>query len=220
MKIFVSLLPCLIVVVFCIGCSDDPPVPEPKPTIQQIFPMKVGDIWVYQRNTIQTGTVDSSTYRFVSTDSSLINSRTYTLEIDGDTTKSGGLYFVGTSDLYSVSFSKGITTMKHLLQYPMEFDNNVLLDYHIRASDFMRIREDLILRQDTTTVATPLGTFHCVYFENVSYMGPTDSFQDTTGIVGLYYAKNIGLVKREEYDYVSGKRVLNRTLQLVSYSLK
>ncbi len=195
------------------GCKSNP-VSAQGGSIQDIFPLKVGDSWTYRQKDFDTSGavgIDTTGVISVNGEETYNGFHAYHYTIDSGFVL---LYYSG-SDLYSIDPSSTFTP-EIILHYPMNIGESRVKDTTLNGTSF---RETVTLLQNSEAVITVAGTFQAVHFLTVdAYLFP--NIADTVSIVDTYYAPGVGLVLAKNYEFINNKRYVSRSVELQSYVVK
>jgi hypothetical protein len=200
------------------GCKSNPASVQGG-SIQDIFPLKVGDSWTYRQTDFNP--IDST--QNVSTGSISVDSEetyhgfhAYHYILDTLQEISHVLLYFSGSDLYSVDVNDSTSTPQVVLHYPMSIGESRIHDSIIQGTT---IRKTVTLIQNAEPITTLAGAFQTVHFQTVdAYIFQT--IIDTSSIADNYYAQGVGMVLSKNYGYMNRKPYLGRTIELQSYVVK
>ena len=179
---------------FFIGCSDDPAA-SGGGTIQQLFPMAVGNTWSLQN----TNYDDLGNISGIDTMSLTIDSAGTVFGHSGFFANMGGgegsfLYYNNT-DLRSQD-PDNESDNELAIRYPMAA-NEILITEDTTNDDGYRRQSFLKLVSENTPVSVPGGTFNCVVYMDYSLYGK--GTLDTTSLNIYSFAFGTGYVKQDKY---------------------
>ncbi len=214
MKYIYSVLLVLCIVAFSEGCKDN--VSASDDSIQDIFPLKVGDRWTYHieewlnTNFKVTDTIGD----IVVQEQAVFKGHQGYLYSLGDTNNENIVYYSG-SDLFIVNESNSSTIV---LRYPMTTNQKLVLT-DTTYPDGSRLTKELVYRQDNEPITVPAGQISCVHYDRlvINYM---QNIADTSLVRKLYFTKGIDFVLEEEFEKHQGKPFMIFRESLLSYSLK
>jgi len=214
-RYFISLV--LIYIAVLVGCGDSTSTSSNE-TIQQVFPLKVGNQWIYSYQEFQNDgglRIDDTSRFFITDESSFLGHTAFTILVNGDTSKQVMFYYVGQSDLYSVELGQYIFIQ---LRYPINIGKSVALLDTIYPNGDTR-KEFIVLRSKNESIIVPAGAFTCLHFDDIKIGGPPDQI-DTLTMAREYYALDKGLVKEDDYiNGINSNLYLRQSRKLLSYQV-
>lgn len=191
-------------------------------TIQQLFPMLVGNVWTYNDLQYdQSGAVtgEDTTQLHITGKRNFAGNDAFFLAILGPGGPDSGLIYYAGSDLFSVSsLNQQVPRSQRVLRYPMAAGETLIM-HDTTYADTSRSERVLVFRGAGESVTVPAGTFSCYHFDNISIYGKPSSF-DTTSKEMLYFAPNIGYILDEYYSRSGGTFYRGSRTELKSYKLK
>ncbi len=198
------------------GCgTTDTGSPGSSGTIQQLFPLAVGDSWSYQViEYFNDGSIKANqTYLLSVPSSSDYQGHTaYTFMANGDS--SIKYYYDGTTDIITIDGNSDPVVGFHLLQ--RIGDSYTFIDT-IEPGN-IKHKEVLVLRSINEQVKVAAGTFLANRYDQLRILGTSDK-PDTDVIDSKYYSSGIGLVKENEW-VTSGKLYQKYAVELKQYTVK
>ncbi len=207
--LFVSLL-CLF------GCSESSS-PENKKlgTIQELYPLNVGNKWVYKyiySPTDPSGIIPEFLTIQVLSSQTFKGVKMYQVSRDGD---KSFWFYDSTTALYSTADTNSSST-QYLLHSPLTIDEPFVLQAVTTGSTVDKAI--LTLAEENTSITTDAGTFNCFHFVETDYKG--DLNHPDTSMVDQWYAKNIGMVRNRYSEWKAGVLKEHGGWDLQSYILK
>jgi hypothetical protein len=204
----------LLSVSLIIGCSEDP-TPSSN-TIQQLFPMAVGNSWKMQVVDYDTNGVpsDIDTMDLVIDSAGTVFGHSGFFTVAGET---GFLYYNG-ADLRSQNPSHE-SDNQMVLRYPMAV-NEIVITEDTTYPNGYRSQSLFKMVSENTPVTVPAGTFNCVVYMDYNLYGK--GTLDTTSIDILSFSFGKGYIKQESY-YRKGstsKLIQSNTVSLISATIK
>ena len=198
-----------------LGC-DSTSSPTDDYTIQNIFPLKVGNTWTLHRvDYNQDGSIAEEYDDTLSIDSSGIaggHSGFYFNFADG-----GAFVYYSGTDLMRYSEQSDRSSL--MLRYPMELNKDLVLR-DTTYQDGYRSKETLRLVAKDFQVAAPAGTFNCLKYEITNMSGPDTAFV-TSSMDNIYFAANVGFIGEDLYRFwPDNTKRLRFSTRLVSYTVK
>lgn len=217
MKVQYLLLLCSFVLFF--GSCKNATTPDTA-TIEQLFPMSVGNSWTYHSQSFnQDGSISKDTTLAWLT---ITGTQQYQGHLAYITAFGGGsdqsLLFYSGSDLMQVSSSSPSSAPQSILHYPMNSGST----FTFRDTTYPDGRVDrslLVLRGKNENVTVPAGSFSCYHFETLDVYGMPSSL-DTGYSEDLYFASNVGWIQGKSYSRNNGVRYLGSMQSLKSYVVK
>lgn len=216
MKTLIAFLIAVFTMSVFSGCSEDSATPNTY-TIQNVFPLKVGNKWTYQNTYYNLdGSIDttngSDSVIFLVDSAIVYNSiPAYAMTI----VEKSIMYYLNT-DLFMVDQFSGNPRL--ILRYPMNINETILIKDTTYSSGG---RSKNILRyvSDNVSITVPAGTFNCINYEQISLNGEKDAL-DTTFRSNIYLSFGIGLIKEDSYRISNVDSTWHRsyTSVLTSYS--
>lgn len=221
MKYIVIVLVVLCPLVLFSACSDSSsPSSDDSITIQQLYPMAIGDNWTYELTEYKT-------------DGSIKNNRTYTISIPSSENVQGNTAFLivpnGDSSTRQLSYYNGtteiITTYKN---------GSPVVGFHVlkNVGDIYTIKDTIepgdvvrkdfgLLRAKNVSVTTVAGTFSTYQYDRIRLVGTSNTL-DTDMITSQYYASGVGLVKQVDRYHNTTINALYQKydFQLQEYTIK
>lgn len=197
-----------------LGC-DSVSSPTGDYTIQNVFPMKVGNMWILHRvEYAQDGSIAEEYDDTLSIDSSGIEGGHsgffFNYSNEGEF-----VYYSGT-DLLRYSVQSDRSTL--MLRYPMELNTDLVV--RDTAYDGYRSKQTIRLVSKDFQVAAPAGTFNCLKYEMTSMSGPDTAFV-TSSMDNVYFAPNIGFIGEDLYSFwPDNTKRLRFSMRLASYTVK
>jgi hypothetical protein len=199
------------------GCKTS--TAPPSTTIQDVFPLKVGDRWTYHTQNFRldgTTSVDTTVAIMIVRQATYQGNSAFVYSI-GDTNDNDNRNIVYYDANSNVTMLKDgfPTTMLH---YPMNDDESLTL-HDTTYPDNTISREILVLRQSNETVSVPAGNFVCLHYDDLRIRGTANAL-DTTYKAILYFSVGTGLVQERDYaEKNKGEYYMNLFQQLVSSQL-
>ena len=212
MKSSVSVL-LLVFSVLYFGC--DSSEPDENVTIQQLFPLNVGNVWALSREEYNAdGSVEGrDTLRITIDSAGVLNGRQgfYSTNPDGE------LFFVYYSgnDMYSYGPSRDRTDL--ILHLPENF-NEDFVTADTTYSGGYHSKSIMKLVSKNAPVTVPAGSFSTFKFESIHLYG--QGVLDTSSMSVLHFAPGVGLVFQQGYSYDSTIKTLRTKQELISYVVK
>ncbi|MDP4218798.1 MAG: hypothetical protein Q8896_00010 [Bacteroidota bacterium] len=204
------------------GCKSNPAAPssDQNGNLSNIYPMKVGDSWVYRQQTFDVNGTS-------------VQDETGTVLISGEETYQGhhayhygilnvpgyALVYWVDSDLYSFDPNDSTSTPHMVLRYPMNVGESLTL-FDSSIGGALRVKETATLVKTGQPISTPAGNFSCVQFRIVNEYIYPQNIVDTNSVSDKFYADGVGLVLGRDYQYASSAHYLDGTFELQSFSLK
>lgn len=205
----------LLSVSLLIGCSEDP-VPSSN-TIEQLFPMAVGNSWKMQLVDYDTnGVVESIDTMNLTIDSAgtVFGHTGFFTDANGE---SGFLYYNGPELRTQDPDHESDNDM--ILRYPMGV-NEIVITRDTTYPDGYRSQSLFKMISENTPVSVPGGIFNCVVYMDYNLYGK--GTLDTTSIDIFSFAFGKGYIKRDSY-YRRGsttKLVQSNSESLISATVK
>ena len=210
---------------FFSGCksSTTPTSPTSTASVQDIYPLKMGDSWTNHRQIFSAnGTI---TFDIIDT---LTLPRQITFQgheafqqslTPIDTIGTVWYYYNSTSDINFVHHPQSDFEIAHYLHYPMSIGETFILSEDSTSLKNLDEKSALLLRSTNENVTVPAGTFSCVYFEKFG-ITTTNGVVDTEMYEKLYFAPGVGLVMNKGYIKSAGVTYQQSEQDLVSYIIK
>lgn len=216
MKSLSALLLALLALSNLTGCSEDP-VPSGG-TIQQLFPLSVGNSWTLQQ------TIYDDAGNVTNTDTSRM-----TIDSTGTVFGHSGFYFSSDGDHGFYYYQNGIDVRYQdpkdeqdnsiVMRYPMA-ENEILVIKDTTTEAGYRTKEFIKLISENTSVTVPAGTFNCLTY--IKYRLYGNSTLDTTSYIVMSAAFGKGIIQQDIYRRTSSTSPLVRKINfsLVSSTIK
>lgn len=212
-------LACSILLLFAclsyLGCetsSGGGPLGE---TIQNVFPMKVGNSWSYLATSyhVNGGIAEQDTFRFSIDSAGTVNGHAgFYASLFGV----GFLYYSG-NDLMADDLTGD--KPQFWMRYPMEVGEEIVLKDTVNGS--YREKDIVRLVSKNTTITVPAGTFTCIWYKTTGMDNTLNGTFDTTTTSDFYVALGVGLIKTEDYLYYPDpSNPEHTTTELISYTVK
>ena len=205
----------LLSVLFLIGCSDDP-VPSSN-TIQQLFPMAVGNSWNFQNINYD----DLGNIAEIDTMDMVIDSAGTSYGHSGFFASIAGMpsfLFYNNNDLRSRTAFDSDDQM--IIRYPMAA-NEIVITQDTTDADGWRSQSLFKMISENTPVTVPGGTFNCVVYMDYNLYGK--GTLDTSSYDILSFAFGTGYVKHDSYYRRNGstsEMVHSNTTALIKATIK
>ncbi|MDP4219636.1 MAG: hypothetical protein Q8916_06505 [Bacteroidota bacterium] len=207
----------------CKNSGTSAPSPGSTASVQDLYPLKIGDSWTYHRQVLSpTGSVTFDTEDTLTLPNQITfqGQQAFQQNLTPiDTIGTEWYYYNGSSDIYSVHHPQSDFEIAHYLHYPMKVGESFIL---ADDSTFARNYDDktvLVLRSSNESVTVPAGSFSCVYFEKYG-ITTTSGVVDTEMFDKLYYASGVGLVMDKGFVKSAGVTYQQSEQDLVSFMVK
>lgn len=219
MKIFYFSIISLIGLGVLSSCKDSGSSGGINSSIQDIFPLTTGNHWTYHLTEfLNTGTIrsESSYDVLIRSNQTFQGMLAFEYSLQGDTSGKMLIYYLGTSDVYTVRNS---TSFFHALHYPMNVGETFVIKDTTDSGGNIQ-KEIFILRGASEPISVKAGSFTCLHFDRIAISG-NSAKQDTNSIQKMYYASGKGMIEEDDYFYDSNNQQYKRySLQLESIDLK
>jgi uncharacterized protein DUF3108 len=212
MKLFGSILT-LFASLSYLGCTNSSS-PETTQTIQNAFPLKIGNSWTYQASGYDpNGILHKDTARFSIDSAGTVNGHAgFYISMFGV----GFIYYSG-DDLMASDLTGD--DPQFWMRYPMETGEEFVIKD--TSSGSYRERDVMRLVSKNTTVTVPAGTFTCIWYKTTGMDNTLNGTFDTTTSSDLYVALGVGQIKQENYLYYPDPaNPEHTTTELISYTVK
>lgn len=204
------------------SCKDSGSSVGISSSIQDIFPLKTGNHWAYHLTEFSypDTILFERAYDVLIRSNQIFQGRpAFEYSFQGDTSGKMLIYYLGTSDVYTVRNS---TSFFHALHYPMNVGETFVIKDTIDSGGNIE-KEIFILRGANEPISVKAGSFICLHFDRISISG-NSAKQDTNSIKKMYYALGKGLIQEDDYSYHSNNQQYQQykknSLQLESIDLK
>jgi hypothetical protein len=201
-----------------LGSCKTSTTPGDTATLQQLFPLSVGNWWSYhtlEYNNDGTPSADYLDTLNILRTEVFQNIQGFVLAFthSGDP---GFLYYSG-ADLFSEQDPPGSETPYMFLHYPMNTGQAIVVR-DTTYSDGNRDQELFIFR-GIESVAVPAGSFSCHHFTRLSISASSNNTPDSSSS-DFYYSPGIGLVKNMQSYTSLGQKVTSPITTLTGYGKK
>lgn len=218
MKTLIAFLIVVLSVSFFYGCSDDAITPNTY-TIQDVFPLKVGNAWTYAvHDSVELGVPNDYTLK-ITIDSAITHQG-----IPGfagsigrvGSFGSNGIFYYSGPNLYS--YNPMYNSGQLVVRYPMSINESVVT-FDTLYDDGHRQKEYMRYSYDNTSITVTAGTFGCIVYDTFGLYGTEGTVLDTTSKGKQYYSFDVGLVKDidSSKSYFDSTWYQSGTMELVSY---
>lgn len=185
-------------VVLCLGgCSEEPTTSQTQYTIQDVFPLTVGNNWRYAVHSYDkngtTTDIDSST---ISVDSTIGTGSNIAFWTQLGDDKPHLMYYSGPE---LIAYENDGTLSDVRFKYPMSVNEVIVLEDTVRSSG-THYRKTMSLISDNTPITVPAGTFDCITYEYLSMSGKGSAL-DTTSMMQYHMGFGVGIVQRDIYTW-------------------